>query len=1072
MKRIAFLKTLLLAAGLSVGANAWAQTAPTEGVEAGTGDYYIYNLGSGKYLNKGVAYGTHSDVDGAGAVITISGNADDYQLRFEGISNKFFGTDAYVDKATDANEYTTWSFESAGEIDGYENVYKIKANKTSNYLYWANATGNPWANETWLSADVTGNSFYWILIPKATRQNYASASLANPIDATWRLKDPDFEGKNEGIGKAFTTWNTNGFAIQATVQDGYSGIFAEKWAGSSNNAGTVVNENYHLNDYSQAQTLSGLPLGKYRLSATAQAVQQGKEETIAGAYLFAGDQTTSVSTRGTYTVDFIFTGENVTVGMKTVSTTANWVSFDNLRLTYLEPAVSVIAINFASGIEMTANQWYKFTPTATDTYTFSAISGITYTSDAAHLPSEDGSAVSESMELTAGTTYYFKSATAQTLNVSATSALTTTSALTADGWEEVTSTDNLASNDHYYVFYSVEGVNLMMAHGKVSGYQQGENTMFYQSAADPASDRSEVWTIVYDETNKYGVRNLNNDSHLMQSRENEPYYVQFAWETSQSKWTRFNFKYAGGSWTIENNACKTQNPDTYFSNLYIGPWETQSFISGSAVAGNKEGANVGHFKIYRKARDLYENAALAEHRALIVSNKGDITSLINGTFDTNTDGWSGYTGYPNNLGRNWRGNGINPFIERNADGTMTTTIANMPAGTYKVVAAARSYVGGKIKAQVAGGEYGIEMTGTGDAKPADGTMEINTNGVEMPFSSLGGFTPVETGHNWHWISASGTLSESGDLVLNFTTTGNSWMAIDDVHLYCIELDGTNYTRTVGDGKGTINTNNSVVTADIVLDKPNTVLRTTGSITTAAGEAMNNDQYSSSRITKLVLYDGYEYTKLSDDVGADNGAILYRNIPADTWCTLTVPFWPTTTLTKKYPTAYSDGILTFSDVERTSWGGVDKPMLIKSTTALTAIEGKIASNNGGGCGVNHGDLTSGSGAPMTGVYTNGNVPQSTDDTKYYVVGSDNNLHKVTGTEVTIAPFRAYFSLTGSTAGEARSVIALDFGDETTAVEAVEIGQQAKDNAVYNLNGQRVNELRKGLYIVNGKKVFIK
>ena len=30
----------------------------------------------------------------------------------------------------------------------------------------------------------------------------------------------------------------------------------------------------------------------------------------------------------------------------------------------------------------------------------------------------------------------------------------------------------------------------------------------------------------------------------------------------------------------------------------------------------------------------------------------------------------------------------------------------------------------------------------------------------------------------------------------------------------------------------------------------------------------------------------------------------------------------------------------------------------------------------------------------------------------------------------------------------------------------------DNGVYNLNGQRVNQPTKGLYIVNGRKVVIK
>ena len=48
----------------------------------------------------------------------------------------------------------------------------------------------------------------------------------------------------------------------------------------------------------------------------------------------------------------------------------------------------------------------------------------------------------------------------------------------------------------------------------------------------------------------------------------------------------------------------------------------------------------------------------------------------------------------------------------------------------------------------------------------------------------------------------------------------------------------------------------------------------------------------------------------------------------------------------------------------------------------------------------------------------------------------------------------------------------FDDETTGVTSIEKGQWTIDNAWYNLNGQKVLNPSKGLYIVNGKKVVIK
>lgn len=241
-----------------------------------------------------------------------------------------------------------------------------------------------------------------------------------------------------------------------------------------------------------------------------------------------------------------------------------------------------------------------------------------------------------------------------------------------------------------------------------------------------------------------------------------------------------------------------------------------------------------------------------------------------------------------------------------------------------------------------------------------------------------------------------------------------------------------------------------------------------------GKQMNNDQYNSSRITKLVLYDGYEFTKLTDEVGADHGAILYRSIPADTWCTLTVPFWPTTSLTMKCPSSLSEGTLTFSDINKETWGGVDKPMLVKSTTALTAIEGKLASTNGGGSGVNHGDMTSGSGVPMVGVYTSGYVPESTGNHFYYVVGTDNYLHKVTGDGVLIKPFRAYFDLNNESGANARNVLFMNFDNESSGIGTLINKEKDITGSIYDLSGRIIakDQLPKGLYIVKGKKVIVK
>ena len=81
---------------------------------------------------------------------------------------------------------------------------------------------------------------------------------------------------------------------------------------------------------------------------------------------------------------------------------------------------------------------------------------------------------------------------------------------------------------------------------------------------------------------------------------------------------------------------------------------------------------------------------------------------------------------------------------------------------------------------------------------------------------------------------------------------------------------------------------------------------------------------------------------------------------------------------------------------------------------------------------------------------------------------------------IKGFRAYFLLKGD-AASARS-FCLDFGDgETTGIREMEDGKRKMENGSYDLQGRRVESsifnsqssiLKKGVYIVNGKKIVIK
>lgn len=191
------------------------------------------------------------------------------------------------------------------------------------------------------------------------------------------------------------------------------------------------------------------------------------------------------------------------------------------------------------------------------------------------------------------------------------------------GWTEVTSLPSKAElGNYYYVFVATEA-DLMLAQEK-NVEQDSEFTVVYRYPMNPYTWKRVVWTLEYDDTYLYGIRNLYNSTYLMQSRKDWPWRVQFAWETAQSQWTQWQFAYDGETkWTIQNKlSAGNGGGDTY----YVGPWNEKAWANGEVTAGNKEGDNKGHFKIYQILRTEYDANAKAYPT--------DVTNLItNPSFD-------------------------------------------------------------------------------------------------------------------------------------------------------------------------------------------------------------------------------------------------------------------------------------------------------------------------------------------------------------------------------------------------------------------------------------------------------
>lgn len=90
--------------------------------------------------------------------------------------------------------------------------------------------------------------------------------------------------------------------------------------------------------------------------------------------------------------------------------------------------------------------------------------------------------------------------------------------------------------------------------------------------------------------------------------------------------------------------------------------------------------------------------------------------------------------------------------------------------------------------------------------------------------------------------------------------------------------------------------------------------------------------------------------------------------------------------------------------------------------------------------------------------------------YYSIGSQNTFQPIGG-GVTCSPFHAYLRFEKSS--KAPIKVIHGGGDGTTGISsATAAGEDNAVKGIYNLNGQRMAAPRKGINIINGKKVMVK
>lgn len=221
---------------------------------------------------------------------------------------------------------------------------------------------------------------------------------------------------------------------------------------------------------------------------------------------------------------------------------------------------------------------------------------------------------------------------------------------------------------------------------------------------------------------------------------------------------------------------------------------------------------------------------------------------------------------------------------------------------------------------------------------------------------------------------------------------------------------------------------------------------------------------------IMTLDGDENTDYADAIAAHDDERVTMNftrgITAGKWSTICLPFdLSSSQQTSVFGAGVEVAKLTDESTESTlkfatlsdETMEANKPYAIKVASDFSTATIPNVTLSNATPSVTAGDWT------FTGVYTPGNIPTGS----YFF--SDNKLWRAADDTNTIKAFRGYF--TNNSGAGAREV---DFSvdGELTGIRTIESGVQNVENEYFDLQGRKVAQPTKGLYIVNGKKIIVK
>ena len=1015
--------------------------APAFFSEIGNGDFYIVNAATGKYFGGANSWGTQASLIEHGIPFTASLSDGKYTLDSHTYNKDYqhFVNGTYVD-----GNSTPLYIVALG--DG---KYSISTAEGSAYFI-ANPENNVVANSAPTANSVLAQ---WYFISKEDRDKlFESATDANPADATYYLREANI---SRNLRKAY---NTSAWSGEFSYGGNDDNQCAERYCKTTDVYQTIDVPNGKYTVYCQ---------GFYR-----------RESGEAISYLYANDKevalnriesgginsmgsASSAFSNGEFKNELVVyvTDGTLKVGIKCDATT-NWTIWDNFELYYHGPTIGGEAVELADPIE--AGKWYYFDIDVDGIYNLSTttLSDIVYTNDGTILIENQSSvttqfAGAENQTLAAGR-YYVKSGSEQIFTVAPASynyTLGEPVLSTTDGGYTQNPTfrvifPNAVTNDPDGIVSFVDG-----SKATVNGNEVTLSAVDNGFSLDLGTLTANTDYSIVIPTNIYGY-----SDHQMNEAINITIHTPAVFDGEYLFYDETSklFLGRGAAYGTEAVADKYGVPfNLVTDNSGISSLQ---FVDNNQYLFCNQAAN--------RASGVYTDDASTGWVIVKTENGYSVKDARGGDFFLTHD-----------LGT------YGEYIHTSADAATTWSLKTK-AERDAIIA---TYPSENISNVIAASN--IQTT-------ADQfETYINSNYVGLDYTSFIG-TATFAGSNGDWTWSSYYRNQDGqpaygtNFVEAWNATGAWSQTVNKENLpagiYKVTVQG--YERRLNNDASTNLYNNGYNLVSTYLSANGEQVRFTdwneveGKPTNTSGAvtAFNNNQ----AVNEVYVYlDGNTDLILKvckpnyiwDCWAIMNNFTLTRYVPKAETVTIKTGFVGTT-YSSENALDFSDAIeagLKVYIITGTGDNGICTTQEVEKVPAGTGIyvegeAGDYTANVYAGK-----DYDSVDGNLLVGTGAESKTLLSDNTTTYYMYGKQNGKESFfrVGTENarTASAHKAYLAISSSDPNAAKLMFYVGEGS-ATGINAVE--KDTVDGEIYNLNGQRVNNARKGVYIVNGKKVIIK